>query len=386
MNVGAKMKSRIVGLALLIILGLTSAHPLAAQTNPTAELLGRINTVRLTQGLAPYALNSALTAAAQRHSQDMAATGKVDHIGSDNSSYRERILAAGYGQWSIGPVVNESLYGGTGGAGIVFDWWMSVDTHRNQILSRRYREIGLAAVTGANGWTYWTVVFGAQPNVLPIFVNDGATSVDDPDVLITLTNEDAVPAGEGMSTMGVALQVRLAHDEQFSGADWQPWQPRLPFQLLLQGGEQRVYVQYRDAQGRTALASTAITLTNVPVTPSPTPPPTDTPTPPATLTPAPTATASPSLSLSPSPTTPTPHPTDTPAPTSTPALSLSPTPTATRTPRPRVNACPPPTPTTHFISLNDGAPPPGLTTVWLILQSLVVILGIGILIHRTRKA
>lgn len=373
------MKFRTWGLALIILLALASASPLAAQTNLTAELLSRINTVRLTQGLAPYALNSALTAAAQRHSQDMAATSKVDHTGSDNSSYRERILAAGYGQWSIGPVVNESLYGGTGGANIVFDWWMSVDTHRNQILSARYREIGLAAVTGANGWTYWTAVFGAQPNVLPIFVNDGVTSVDDPDVLVTLTNEDAVPAGEGTATMGVALQVRLAHDEQFSGADWQPWQPRLPFRLLLQGGEQRVCVQYRDAQGRTALASTAITLTNVPLVPSPTPSPTAMPTLPATPSPAPTAIPFPSPSPSPTP----PPATPLPALTNTPTLSLSAA--ATRTPRPRVNACPPPTPTTHLISLNDGAPPAGLTTVWLILQSLVIILGIGILIHRTRK-
>lgn len=374
-------------LALILIAIGGSLPPASAQANLVTDMLHRINTARLAQGLAPYALNDALVAAAERHSKDMASTGRVDHTGSDQSSYRERILAAGYGQWAFSPIVNESVYGGTGGAEVAYEWWTSSDTYRGQILSARYREIGIAAVTGANGWTYWTLTFGAQPNVLPAFVNDGATQVDEIDVLITLTNENAVPAGEGTTTMGQALQVRLAHDDQFTGAEWQPWQVRLPFQLLPQGDPQRVYVQYRDAQGRTAVASVTVTLTQVPPTPSATLPPTATPTPLVTDTPTPSATPPPSpMPTRPPPTSASPPPG---AEASTraalmPPASLTPPPTATRTPRPRPSPHPGATPTAYAISLNDGSLPLHLTIAWAVLQAAAILLGILALVRKPR--
>lgn len=385
---------RVIAALAIIVMILGSAPMALAQADPVTDMFNRINTARLAQGLPPYALNSALATAAERHSKDMATTGTVDHVGSDGTSYRERILAAGYGQWTFGPMVNESIYGGTGGADIAFDWWMSSDTHRGQLLSSRYREVGIAAVTGANGWTYWTLTLGAQPNILPAFVNDGATDASKVDVLITLTNENAVPAGEGTSTMGQALQVRLAHDEQFTGAEWQPWQARIPFQLLPESGEQRIYVQYRDAQGRTAVAWTAATLTNVPPTASPTLQPSATstplasamPTPSDTPTPGPTSTARPPTSLS--------APTSTAQPlasvTATPALVSAlptlvlPIATATRTPRPRPSPHPVATSTPFYISLNGGSPPSGLALVWLILQGIAIVLGVAMIARRPR--
>jgi hypothetical protein len=377
----------LAGLAGLALPGGT--HPAAAQGELVTSLLNRINTARLTQGLVPYAVNDALMAAASRHSQDMATSGRVDHTGSDGSAYRERILEAGYGQWSFGPVVNESVYGGTGGADIAYEWWMSDEAYRGQILSSRYREIGIAAVTGENGWTYWVLTLGAQPNVLPAFVNDGVNEVDKVDVLVTLTNENAVPAGEGMDTMGQALQVRLGHEEQFTDAEWQPWQPRVPYQLQPQA-EQRVYVQYRDAQGRTALVWTLARLSDVPPTFSPTPQPSDTPTP------LPSDTPEPSSTPSPIPTTAPELPTATavaltpllPTPVAglpaTPAVTPEPPP-ATHTPRSRPQPRPLLTPTAYSISLNGGAAPPFLGWGWLILQGMAIVLGIALLVRNTRR-
>ncbi|MBN1890970.1 MAG: CAP domain-containing protein [Thermoflexales bacterium] len=365
----------------------------AAQGDLVIDMLNRINTARLTQGLIPYAANDALMAAASRHSQDMAASGRVDHTGSDGSAYRERILEAGYGQWSFGPVVNESVYGGTGDADIAYEWWMSDETYRGQILSSRYREIGIAAVVGENGWTYWTLTLGAQPNTLPALVNDGVPSrngvieVDKVDVLVTLTNENAVPAGEGMDTMGQALQVRLGHDEQFTDAEWQPWQPRIPFQLLPQA-EQRVYVQYRDAQGRTSVVWALARLSDVPPTLSPTPQPSHTPTPLPSDTPEPSGTPPPTPSTAPAlPTaaalTPLP-PTPAAGLPATPAVTAKPL-AATRTPRSRPQPRPLLTPTAYSISLNDGTAPPFLAWGWLILQGLAIALGIALLVRSARR-
>jgi len=139
----------------------------------------------------------------------MASKGRVDRTGSDGSTPKSRILNAGYGQWTIGPVIDEAIYGGTGGTQGALDWWLSTDTDERRIVSNRFREIGIGAATAANGWVYWTLDLGAQPNVLPAFVNGGVSSVDTTAITLTLTTENAVPSGEGVSTLGQPVQVRV---------------------------------------------------------------------------------------------------------------------------------------------------------------------------------
>ena len=94
----------LVACAVALVVLQIAALPSAAQADPAAEMLARINAVRVAQGLPPYAYSEKLAAAAQAHSKDMAAAGKVDRTGTDGSSPKSRILAAGYGQWTIGPV------------------------------------------------------------------------------------------------------------------------------------------------------------------------------------------------------------------------------------------------------------------------------------------
>ena len=333
-----------VALAVLPI----AALPSAAQADPAAEMLARINAVRIAQKLPPYAYSEKLAAAAQAHSKDMAAAGKVDRAGTDGSSPKSRILAAGYGQWTIGPVVDEAIYGGTDGLQGAFDWWMNAPTDKGRLLSTRFREVGIGAATASNGWIYWTLDLGAQPNVLPAFVNGGVTRVDTTTITLTLTTENAVPAGEGANTIGQPVQVRVASDDSFTGTDWQPWAAEVPFQLLPKA-QQSVYVLYRDAQGRAVPVSINVTLTNVPAVPTATSTRTPTVTPPATLTPQATNTPRPTATFPPSR---TPVPTVAGTEPVTPAVTgaaptdmLSPSPTApiiappTRsrvTPRPRV--------------------------------------------------
>ncbi len=357
------------------------AIPAVAQADPVAELLTRINAARISSGLPPYALNAKLTAAAQAHSKDMASRSKVDRAGSDGSTPKSRILSAGYGQWTIGPVIDEAIYGGTGGAQGAFDWWMSTETDRNRLLSSRFREAGIGAATAPNGWIYWTLDLGAQPNVLPFFVNGGATSVNSQAITLTLTTENAVPAGEGTNTLGQPLQVRIASDDSFTGVEWQPWAEQVPFKLLPQA-QQKIYVLYRDAQGRTAPYSVTITLTNVP-TPTATPSPTRTP--PPTLTPLPTNTRRPTETSAPTRTpipaaaggeagTPTPPP-FTPL-SQLAAVSPPPTVTPRGTPRLRV------TPTIAYAG-PYGPPPGGLVMSVCALQAIALGLAVLVILHRS---
>jgi uncharacterized protein YkwD len=71
-----------------------ASGPAGAQ-DPAGDLLALINNARLSQGLPPYVISGELAAAAQRHSDDMAATGQVSHTGSDGSSDVQRVLDAG---------------------------------------------------------------------------------------------------------------------------------------------------------------------------------------------------------------------------------------------------------------------------------------------------
>src|SRR3989304_3857569 len=66
----------------------------------------------------------------------------------------------------------------------------------------RYRGAG----GGGNG-TYYPLTFGARPGVLPFFVDQGSV-VGSPAVTLTLSNEEAEPAGSG-GTMGRAVEIRV---------------------------------------------------------------------------------------------------------------------------------------------------------------------------------
>lgn len=133
-----------------------AAPDASGQPSEATDLLDRINALRAEDGLAPYTLNVQLSAAALRHSQDMAGTGNISHTGSDDSSARQRILDTGY------PAVAsaEGIYGGAS-LDDAFQFWSTDPDHRPSLLSTQYREIGFGTAQGGF-LTYFTITFGAQ--------------------------------------------------------------------------------------------------------------------------------------------------------------------------------------------------------------------------------
>jgi hypothetical protein len=252
---------RIVFSLLLVLAVCATAFTARAQTLGRGPILTAVNAVRLANGLAPLAPNPALETAAQVHSDDMARKGYVDHVGSDGSSAVERISAAGYPAWSGTRVWGEVVYAGNKGFDEAMTFFMSDDAQRRMLLNGQYREIGIGQATAANAagvqTMYWTLVFGAQPNVLPIFVNDGATLVNVPQVAIHLTQENAVPGGEG-SAIGTVLEVRVSAESTFKGVDWRKWEALIPFTFDTNPGLKTVYVQMRDGGGRTTISTTSV--------------------------------------------------------------------------------------------------------------------------------
>jgi hypothetical protein len=414
------MRIRLLVLACLLLsccLSLDFA-PVAAQSDDVAQILARVNALRQQNGLPPLDLSGVLTASAQRHSDDMARTGTVDHTGSDGSSIDSRILAAGYGRWRDFGIWGENIYGGqTANVDAAWDFWTNSQVHRANILKPRYREIGIGVGRSANG-AYYTLNFGAQPNVLPFFVTGGA-----PVVTLLLTNESDITTGEGVSIMGQATQVRIAEGTDATNASWQPWAQAIPFQLSDAAGQKTITIEYLDELGRGAKFSRTFNALDLGLA-SPTPTETAaavatasiTPTATSTLAPVSTGTLPPAPTTTPQPTaTPTAVPTETPLPTETPTaepatatmtleptvtptLPASPTPKATARPQliaadlatypaasrvtpPAPRAAPPEQP------LFDFADSPGLSMFAIVigLQALVLIVAGVVVVARARR-
>jgi uncharacterized protein YkwD len=122
------------------------------------EIANLINNARAQAGLYPLTVNPALAAAAQGHSIDMACHGLISHTGSDGSSVGQRIAAAGYSA----SLFSEIIYG-SGYPQTAFDWWMSDQIHRNEILNPNVTEMGVGYAykqdTSSGG--YYTVDFAS---------------------------------------------------------------------------------------------------------------------------------------------------------------------------------------------------------------------------------
>lgn len=115
------------------------------------EVLSLVNSHRANAGLAPLALHSQLTWAAEKHSNMMVVTGLFTHDG-----WFEEILESGFQGSSFGQ--NIAAYFQTPQA--VVDGWMSSDGHRANILKESYGHMGLSCLIGPSG-RYWTQNFGS---------------------------------------------------------------------------------------------------------------------------------------------------------------------------------------------------------------------------------
>lgn len=126
------------------------------------QLLELINQARAQDGQPALSLNGALSAAAQDHSLDMACHSLLSHVGTNGSSWRERIAGKGYNA----AAASENIYAGDpqygGDAAGAMDWWLNSTVHRNNILSSKVTEIGIgyAYVSGSEYGGYFTLNFG----------------------------------------------------------------------------------------------------------------------------------------------------------------------------------------------------------------------------------
>jgi uncharacterized protein YkwD len=106
------------------------------------------------------AWNAALTQASLGHSDDMVAANAFSHAGSDGSNAGQRATAADY----VWQAVGENIAAGQPSVQTVVAGWMASAGHCANIMQERFRDLGVACVSGgsANTYrTYWTMMLGA---------------------------------------------------------------------------------------------------------------------------------------------------------------------------------------------------------------------------------
>ena len=128
-----------------------ATHPARAVTASDrleSQVLASLNAIRRQHGLVPLKLSRPLSTAADVHSRAMGTYGFFAHDSRDGSAFCKRVqryyAPAGYGTWSVG----ENLLWSSGelSASRALALWMASPGHRKNILTPRWREIGLSAV------------------------------------------------------------------------------------------------------------------------------------------------------------------------------------------------------------------------------------------------
>lgn len=181
---GHSMRKFWQSVVLLLVMSTLALMIVQAQDDVTNSLLDAINAARQEEGLSPLVANPLLQQAAQRHSDDMAATETLSHMGSDGSQFWERIRDTGY---ILVSGAENVLSRGDTDAQAAFQQWYASAPHRENILNPRYTEVGIAYAQAANGAYYFTLV-------LAVSTQPPATQTPLPTATLTATPTRLVPS------------------------------------------------------------------------------------------------------------------------------------------------------------------------------------------------
>ena len=125
-----------------------------------ASILCLLNVQRGARGLPQLRASSALRRAARRHSADMLRRGYFDHQLAGGPTLVDRLRRVGYWPATVG----ENLGMGAGTLGTPVNMvlaWLDSDHHRENILERRFRELGVGVVV-RGGQVAYTTDFGSR--------------------------------------------------------------------------------------------------------------------------------------------------------------------------------------------------------------------------------
>jgi uncharacterized protein YkwD len=285
----------------------------SALTSPTDRLLAYINEARRQFELGELTVSADLSAAAQNHAEDMAATKHNEHTGSDGSRPADRFLEFGYENGYAG----EATAWGFADPRQAVEFWVNSPGHRPIILNRYANDVGLGYevdYTAPSVW-YWTAEFGnvsasADAPVLRVQAPEsGLEILNSEEIIFSWNWPSQLDSTEQFTVFfngnSGPIPVGSVNESAFGTLYRLAFVPASNPKLL---GDYQWQVKLENSRGVETVATELRTLTiNLdPNLPTPTPVPTLTPT--VTSTPAYTVTPT----QTPTTPAPTPRPTDLP--------------------------------------------------------------------------
>ena len=125
-------------------------------------LLTEMNAARVHRGLAPLRLSQVLARPAHSQSVYLARTEKLDHDGADGKPFYVRLYKAGYSRnKAVGENLGMSSGCRTDLAKTMVKMWLDSPDHRANLLSKRFKVVGLAVVAAQDcSNTVYTTDFG----------------------------------------------------------------------------------------------------------------------------------------------------------------------------------------------------------------------------------
>jgi len=119
-----------------------SSAPTSTATLESA-LVREINGLRRARGLTGLQLSPSFSRAAASHSAAMLTAGFFAHESADGSAFSARIRGFVKGRWSVGE--NLAMFGPSRpSAGDIVSLWLASPPHRANLLSPRWRALGVA--------------------------------------------------------------------------------------------------------------------------------------------------------------------------------------------------------------------------------------------------
>ena len=168
------MKRRLTGAVLIalftmLVVGAVPALAFDRAANE-ATMLQLINHVRVSRGLHAVKIAGPLDQAALAHSRDMIAHDYFAHSSLSGATVATRARGAGYAvsgcsQWAVGEVIAWGM-SARGTPQAVFKAWMHSSSHRQVILTSRWRDVGIGCARGSfqgmSGVLMYTIDFGRR--------------------------------------------------------------------------------------------------------------------------------------------------------------------------------------------------------------------------------
>lgn len=145
------LAAAVVAAAFLATSAVASSRSETSLRTMNRQMLTALNRFRLAHGLRALRESAELDRSARQHSSEMGRLGYFSHSSADGMQFWQRIRhfypRAGHSYWSVGENLAWASPGMT--AGSAMKMWISDPPHLANLLSRKWRQIGISAVAVA---------------------------------------------------------------------------------------------------------------------------------------------------------------------------------------------------------------------------------------------